>query len=365
MSMANSSTRMTFVFVATTIACSILFIIICFEIIIRLFFSVPSLSPRWEYSKEYGHVLYRNYKMVHQNPGEWKHVYTINNYGYRGNSIQISNNYEKKNIIVLGDSNAFGTGVNDGEEFPAILGKQLKEQFDVINLSVGGYGLTQQIRRFYEFGVLYKPSIVILQFSGNDPDDNLYSPVTTIENGRFVFVNIHRQEGVLKKYLSNSIVQKSQCYNYFRQIIYQYLKKQFIENIYKNSSLDVRRVNVYNDLLDLFAKDLKKQHITTIIISNCDESLESFSEINKKVHELYNDGIIHYVKINEWFEDRSEYPPSPEGHVWGKKAHQQLGMKLAEYISELQEGFPFPAQLSGNRSPSHLYPQKIKLVTRF
>ena len=165
-----------------------------------------SLYPRWQYSAKYGKVLYKNTKMVHYMPGKWKFIYSINSYGYRGPLIPISNKYIKNNIVILGDSYAFGTGVNDGEEFSAIMQNRLRDKYDVINLSCGGYGLTQEIRRYYEFGQLYFPKFVILQFCSNDLDDNLMNCVTNVENARFVFTNTTNIASHINKYLSYSLI---------------------------------------------------------------------------------------------------------------------------------------------------------------
>lgn len=64
--------------------------------------------------------------MIQACPGKWKFTYTINEYQYRGRMIPISNSYEKENIIILGDSYSFGHGVNDREEYAAIMANKLK-----------------------------------------------------------------------------------------------------------------------------------------------------------------------------------------------------------------------------------------------
>ena len=54
-----------------------------------------------------------------------------------------------------------------------VLQRGLKVSIDVINLSVAGYGLTQEIRRYYEFGQLFLPSYVILEFVKMTPRTTL------------------------------------------------------------------------------------------------------------------------------------------------------------------------------------------------
>src|SRR5437667_8092616 len=132
---------------------------------------------------------------------------------------EISNRYDRPNVVMLGDSATFGQGVNDGEEYPLVLAKQLAGEASVVNLRVPSFGLTHEIRTFYEFGLLFQPAVVVLQFSFNDPYDNFYEMVTTVQDGRFRFHrdrSMSRAMGHVKQWLSNSILQRSAAYNFTR-----------------------------------------------------------------------------------------------------------------------------------------------------
>src|ERR671918_805828 len=157
------------------------------ELLVRVLSPQATIYPRYQYSERLSQTLFPSTTMVAELPGAWRFVYTTSEYGFRAPTMAISNRYHRPNIVVLGDSYSFGNGVNDGEEYPALLAGLLAEQANVVNLGVPGYGLTQQIRLFYEFGQAYRPAIVLLQFSDNDPDDNLFYRVTDVEDGRFVF----------------------------------------------------------------------------------------------------------------------------------------------------------------------------------
>jgi len=158
------------------------------ELAVRVVFPQPEL-----YSERYGHLLPASATIVNQLPGAWRFVYHTNEYGYRVSMPELSSRYDLPNVVVLGDSFTFGTGVNDGEEYPAVLAKQLAAKASIVNLGVGGFGLTQEIRTFYEFGLLFQPAVVVLQFCSNDPDDNFYAKVTTVEDGRLRF---HRDQSM-------------------------------------------------------------------------------------------------------------------------------------------------------------------------
>jgi hypothetical protein len=314
------------------------------EILIRIISPQPYMYPRWEFSNRYGNMLFADSTMINECPGRWRYVYTINSYQYRGKAVPISNVYSKKNIVVLGDSYSFGQGVNDGYEYPAVIAGRLKDGFDVVNLSVGGWGLTQEIRRFYEFGQLYNPRFVILQFCSNDPADNFVNAVTTVENDRFVFRDSNSTINWIKKYMSRSIAQKSQIYNLFRNRMYQYFSKKIRDEA--KASYETRmdaadpapaEEKYYCKLLELFAKDLNKKGIELIFIS-VNGQLDQFKKIKSIVLDLDARGELHYIDIGPWFTESKKEGvdlTSPEGHAWNEKAHRILGERLSEVIKTL------------------------------
>lgn len=211
-----------------------IFCVIGGELIIRLISPLNFRYPGYSFSKKYGSIVFKNLKIRNGVPGKWNCVYSINNYQYRGKLIPLRKKYKKKNIVVLGDWYAFGIGVNDGYEFPAVIFKILEKKFNVINLSIPNWGLTQQIRRYFEFGSLYKPDFVILQFCGNDPKDNFKNMVTKIREGKFVYFNSNNELNKFKKFLSNSVLQKSQLFCLLKKVIYSFFEKRL-----KDKSMDL------------------------------------------------------------------------------------------------------------------------------
>lgn len=328
------------------------------EIFLRIFLPQDYMVPRYQYSPLYGHVLPSSTVMFKAKPGRWRFTLTVNEYGYRGKAISISNLYDKKNIVVLGDSYSMGAGVNDGEEYPSVLSRELSDRYDVINLGVGGYGLTQQIRRYYEFGKLYDPDIVIIQFSPNDPDDNYFNRVATVEDGRFRFWPSEKSPAWLKDTLSNSVVQYSQLYNIFRQLFFKSLRKRDIEQAAQASGAGRRdgeeRQRFYNELLGLFVKNLSASGIHVIYIS-VNGGLTKFALINETVLKLDEENYLNYVEVADWFVGIKDYG-TPEGHRWGVKGHEIIGENLAKVIGHLESEGDWPPREPGvvlelNRRP--------------
>ncbi len=327
-----------FAFILTTAVVALCVSCVAGEVLVRLVSPVVTLHPRWENSPAFGHRHHANVTMVHKGPGGWTFTYRINEYGYRTPPIPFAEEYDKENILILGDSNAFGFGVDEGDQFPAVMNERIGEGVNVINLAVGGYALTQEIRVYYDAGRQYKPSTVILQFADNDPDDNYYSPVTRVEDGRFVFAEVDRAEGWLKNQLSKSPLQKSHLYNTLRHLTYRILYWRTVNQANDNGQTapgapNPQREELYNSLLETFAKDLSASGVRLIFIAAGEGTLEEFPAIAEKVRELQAAGHLEYVDVHEWISDPDAFPPSPEGHVWGTEAHRRLGQELARYVS--------------------------------
>ena len=85
------------------------------------------LSPLSVFRAAVSQTLLPSTKMVAELPGAWRFVYTTSEYGFRAPTMAVSNRYDRPNVVVLGDSYSFGNGVNDGEEYPAVLAGLLGE----------------------------------------------------------------------------------------------------------------------------------------------------------------------------------------------------------------------------------------------
>jgi len=310
------------------------------EVLVRFLQPVEYLYPRYKFSAKYGLEPFENTRMVHGFPGKYRFYYTVNEMGHRGRAVPLASHYKRKNVVVLGDSYAFGMGVDDGDEFPSRLDDALGPEFDVANLGSPGWGLTQEIRRYYDIGSIYHPEIVILQFCANDPEDNFNNMVTVIADGEFVFRNHDTGIHWVKKYLSKSPIQKSQLYNFFRGRAYEVLKNALLRKQEETYEAEERpggdeggspQEKFYCELLEHFAHELRKDGVRLVMIAVNDQ-LARFPRIEEKVLELDRDGALEYVDVVPWFEGVGDYE-SPEGHVWGATGHEIIGQRLAEHIT--------------------------------
>ncbi len=92
---------------------------------------------------------------------------STNHYGHR-----VTKNYtpsdETINIICIGGSSTFGTGVSDEESWPYILQKKIGKKYNVINLGVPGYSTLEGIIQLTTIIPELKPDILIIYQGWND-----------------------------------------------------------------------------------------------------------------------------------------------------------------------------------------------------
>ena len=105
----------------------------------------------------------------------------INSKGLRDREYNYNKPDGIKRIIVLGDSQTEGWGVEDGERFTEVLEDSLLKDVQVINMGVWSYGNDQELLTLKNEGVKYNPDLVIVAFSCNDIVDNMNS-----DNNMFV-----------------------------------------------------------------------------------------------------------------------------------------------------------------------------------
>lgn len=79
-------------------------------------------------------------------------------------------------VVVLGDSIAFGYGVEQEEAFPQLLEQRLARLapdsgIEVVNLGVGGYNAYNEEKLLEGVGRSYEPDLVLVQFCINDLND--------------------------------------------------------------------------------------------------------------------------------------------------------------------------------------------------
>jgi hypothetical protein len=92
-------------------------------------------------------------------------------------------------ILAVGDSFTYGHGVQDGETYPAVLGKLLRERghdVRVLNAGVPGYSTDQEYTYVLRDGLKLAPDLVLLGVHCSDVSDNYEVSLYDVADGRLV-----------------------------------------------------------------------------------------------------------------------------------------------------------------------------------
>lgn len=98
---------------------------------------------------------------------------TVNSIGFREREYPVEKPPAVRRIVVLGDSYAFGAGVELASTFSKRLERRLNESgrpSEVINFGVSGYNTTLELATFEEVAAAFEPDLVIVAYVLNDAE---------------------------------------------------------------------------------------------------------------------------------------------------------------------------------------------------
>ena len=221
---------------------SILFTLFLSEIALRLLgFKPMYVSPErdrfWKYDSVLGWAHEPGQEGTFETPQFRTHV-RINENGLRDrpHSYEPQNNMQR--ILVLGDSFAWGYGVEESERFSQLLEESL--DIEVINAGVSGYSTDQELLWYQREGIKYETDLVLLVVAGNDVGDNeqqlvntiYYKPKFVLENGQLVVTGYPVPKTGPKGRLIYSLSQRS-ALTYF--LVQRYFD---LRSLYKKASVN-------------------------------------------------------------------------------------------------------------------------------
>ncbi len=313
------------------------------ELGLRVFLPQKTMYPRYVDSPDYPIALPANSKIVHAQGGRWRFEYNTNREGHRGTYLSVSDTDHTTRVVTLGDSFTFGEGVNDDDVYPHVLAELLGSGYSVINGGMSGWGIDSQIKWFFKEGAPYRPLIVTLQFSGNDPSD--FYGVTKIEDGQFTF---HPNPNIRPSWQ----MRISRSYLLQKSHIYAGVRGLYVRSIVREEG-DTRRDELkpeprpgeekYARMLQLFADTLRRQGSMLLFLSvthgHADESyhydLNHFPTIRDATTRLDAAGRMRFVELPS--AEMRQYPGSPEGHKWSAPHHRLAAHAIAQEIRTIHD----------------------------
>jgi hypothetical protein len=151
-------------------------VIICCDIVLRWYFKIPS---RYLNKIVYFDNSLVPAKRLKSNADVWlegafkefKFHVTTSEEGFRRTTPYALNDHSNLDVILLGDSQTFGVGVDDGQTISSFLSTDLK--VPILNASCPGYNNIEQYLLIKSLLKKYHPKHLILNFfPGNDPYEN-------------------------------------------------------------------------------------------------------------------------------------------------------------------------------------------------
>ena len=137
----------------------------------------PERDRFWKYDALLGWAHEPGQEGIFETP-QFRTFVRINENGLRDRQHSYERQNDIERILVLGDSFAWGYGVEESERFSQLLEKSL--DVEVINAGVSGYSTDQELLWYRNEGIRYETDLVILVVAGNDVGDNEQQLVNTI-----------------------------------------------------------------------------------------------------------------------------------------------------------------------------------------
>jgi tetratricopeptide (TPR) repeat protein len=255
--------KQTSTFLISSICC-----LICLEYSIRVFFPQKILPNLKAPAFGMRHALIPKIQIDMLNHRHYPPYRIVTNQK-RLRSLKIINYKKSPNtyrVLLLGDSIMLGPGVNNEEtlsfQLEHILNKNISgKKFEIINPSVGGWGLMDFYLYYKNEGHKYKADLIIISQAADDIRQN-FTAHTTFQNVELKNNTVHL-EGMHVDFQASSKVSKimgwfSQYpfYNYLSQISHLlYLTRLKLNNI-SNKDSDSSRTHPKSSRLDLFFNNI-------------------------------------------------------------------------------------------------------------
>ena len=131
-------------------------------------------GPEWAFIRDTDFVRFTDdvleYELLAGYEGSWRDApFRTNSNGFRDADHSVEKPSGTTRFALLGASYEMGAGVEDDEIFPAVLEEMLNRgaappvhPYEILNLSVGGYGLVQRAELLRREAFRYQPDLIVL-----------------------------------------------------------------------------------------------------------------------------------------------------------------------------------------------------------
>jgi len=220
---------------------------------------------------------------------------TINSQGLRDYEYKLEKQDNVYRIASLGDSVAFGWGVNIEDTYAKKLEEKLKVRsdykFEVLNFGVPGYYSDQELNQLKQKVLAYSPDMVILMYVFNDAeiapryglDRKTFfyrKTVQYLKHKSYTFSFLFYNYAKLRQLFQEKETTKEGDYS-------EYLKKLFSDenlgwNISKNSLMEIKKITDENNIefIMFIYPSIQPEHLQNYKFRDAHETIKAFAESN-------------------------------------------------------------------------------------
>jgi lysophospholipase L1-like esterase len=247
----------------------------------------------------------------------------LNSHGLRDDEISFLKQRDEKRILMLGDSVAFGWGIDQGEtvsdRVEAILKEETGINWQVINAGVNGYNSKQEAAYFRKEGLRYSPDIIILIFVNNDvdiplePNETTWRRYPTLPDSLPEFFNRVRYMSFLYQFTRLNVRIKEiqstpKASSITQHPRWEYSRKAIVEIHEKCKATDVRFLVAHTSNDPEFIAALNRQGIEVISLSGAwqrtSPDIRHVSHIDlhpsASVHNAFAEDLVDALNARRW-----------------------------------------------------------------
>lgn len=274
---------------------STLFALFLSELVLRIMDVSPLyVSPErdrfWRYDPLLGWAHQPGQEGVFETP-QFRTFVRINENGLRDREHTYERQSDIQRILVLGDSFAWGYGVEESERFSQRLEEML--EVEVINAGVSGYSTDQELLWYRTEGIKYETDLVILVVTGNDVGDNDRQLVSTIY------------------YKPKFVIEEGQLVSIGHPVPETSLQGKFVYFLSQRSSLVYFLVQRYFDALSTYGEIKNNSAHVNVPVSGVPSAKEPFKLTMALIDEMRNIAVSRkaefmIVTTDNWWNLQSE-----------------------------------------------------------
>jgi hypothetical protein len=241
----------------------------------------------------------------------------------------------KRRLLVLGDSFAWGFGVEEEERFSEVLDLSLAG-WELLNAAVSGYGTAQELLYLKERGMALKPDALLLLFCENDFLNNVrseeywhYRPVFTLEKDSLELRNVPVPRASRRQKVERFLWGKTWLGPRLDMGIWRL--KQWLRGKREMTpgTKDIGDFRVTGELLLAIRDRCHVAGIPFLLVS-----IPMEKEGRNWLRDFASEQNLKLLQLDETFDNSGENLMLPHDNHWNGRGHELAAQTIASWLSE-------------------------------